>query len=95
MKRREFITLAGGAIVAWPLVAGAQQAGKIPRIGWIILGSPAGSDADVFSYYDSFRAGLGDGLRAPWLPVDLLLVAPGRLSRLFRLWRRAPLQFVF
>ena len=60
MKRREFITLAGGAIVAWPLVAGAQQAGKIPRIGWIILGSPAGSDADVFSYYDSFRAGLGD-----------------------------------
>ena len=38
----------------------AQQAGKIPRIGWIILGSPAGSDADVFSYYDSFRAGLGD-----------------------------------
>ena len=60
MKRREFITLAGGAIVAWPLVAGAQQAGKIPRIGWIILGSPAGSDADVFSYYDSFRGGLGD-----------------------------------
>ena len=60
MKRREFITLAGGAIVAWPLVAGAQQAGKIPRIGWIILGSPAGSDADVFSYYDSFRAGLAD-----------------------------------
>ena len=38
----------------------AQQAGKIPRIGWIVLGSPAGSAADVFSYYDSFRAGLSE-----------------------------------
>jgi putative ABC transport system substrate-binding protein len=38
----------------------AQQAGKIPRIGWIILGAPAGGFADIFSYYDSFRAGLGD-----------------------------------
>ena len=38
----------------------AQQAGKIPCIGWIVLGSPAGSAADVFSYYDSFRAGLSE-----------------------------------
>ena len=60
MKRREFITLLGGAAAAWPIAARAQQAGKIPRIGWIVLGSPAGSVADVFSYYDSFRAGLGD-----------------------------------
>jgi putative tryptophan/tyrosine transport system substrate-binding protein len=58
VRRREFVTLLGGA-AAWPLTARAQ-ARKIPRIGWIILGSPAGALPDVFSYYDSFRAGLRD-----------------------------------
>jgi ABC-type uncharacterized transport system substrate-binding protein len=60
VKRREFISLLGGAAAAWPIAARAQQDRTIPRIGWIVLGSPAGSVADVFSYYDSFRAGLSD-----------------------------------
>ena len=60
MRRREFITAIGGVATAWPLGVRAQQAGKIPRIGWIILGAPAGGFADIFSYYDSFRAGLSD-----------------------------------
>ena len=54
MRRREFITLLGGAAVAWPVAVRAQQPTKTYRIGMLELVSPALNTAQL----DAFRKGL-------------------------------------
>ena len=91
LKRREFVTLLGGAAVAWPLAARAQQRERMRRIGMNV----ADSDPEGRAYLDAFvgrlselgwsvgrniridyRSTLGDAARIRTTAVELLLLAP-------------------
>jgi putative ABC transport system substrate-binding protein len=56
MRRREFITLLGGAAATWSLAARAQQAERVRRIG-VLLNAPA-DDPNFLVWVDAFRQAL-------------------------------------
>jgi ABC-type uncharacterized transport system substrate-binding protein len=58
IKRREFITLLGGATMAWPLAARAQQGERMRRIGVLIGSATDADDMDVRARLAAFEQGL-------------------------------------
>ena len=57
MRRREFMTAVGGAVIAWPLPARAQQARKVSRIG--VLWHAANEEEEEV-YLSALRRGFSD-----------------------------------
>ena len=54
LRRREFITLLGGAAAGWPLAVRAQQAGKIPTVGYLWH---AASPQEEVPYFGALQEG--------------------------------------
>src|SRR6478609_4440072 len=59
MRRREFITLFGGAAATWPLAVRAQK--SLPRIGWLVFGDAKLGPIDQSLKDALAQAGLFDG----------------------------------
>jgi putative ABC transport system substrate-binding protein len=56
MRRREFITLLGGAAAAWPLAVHAQQGERMRRIG--ILMNATAEETEAQTYVAAFQQGM-------------------------------------
>jgi putative ABC transport system substrate-binding protein len=56
IKRREFITLLGGAVVPWTVVARAQQGGSIKRVGFLTLLSLKDEEGVFAAFLDGLRS---------------------------------------
>jgi putative ABC transport system substrate-binding protein len=91
MRRREFITLLGGAAAAWPLAAGAQQAERVRRVGVLLGGSTATGRPEVAAFVQAlqqlgwtdgrnlkieYRSGLGNAADVRKHAQELVALAP-------------------
>jgi putative ABC transport system substrate-binding protein len=54
--RRKFLATLGGAAAAWPLAARAQRSATMPRVGWLVTGSPTSYRFSLAAFRDGLRA---------------------------------------
>jgi putative ABC transport system substrate-binding protein len=88
MRRRDFITLIGGAVAAWPLAGRAQS--RRARIGWFTVAP--------HPYIDAFRRGMGE---QGWIEGENLVIEhtyadghPERLPGLAAVLARVPYDLI-
>jgi putative ABC transport system substrate-binding protein len=78
MKRREFMSLFGGAAAAWPLAARAQQPGKVPKVGFLFPGTETVGPLRIAEFLEGLQA---VGYRVPDQVELVARVAGGDPSR--------------
>ena len=96
MKRREFITLLGGAAAAWSLAAHAQQPDRMRRIG--VLMNLAADDAEGQARIAAFvqalqRLGWSDGATFGSTTAGQLATLVGLRDTPRNCWRSRPTSF--
>ena len=79
MKRREFVTLLGGAAAVWPLAAQAQQGERARRIG--ILNPFGDDDLEVQANVAAFRQTLKSWVGPTAATSALTIVGAARTQR--------------
>jgi putative ABC transport system substrate-binding protein len=55
VRRREFITLIGGAVISWPFAVHAQQSGKLPIVGFLGQTTRSGGSEWVAAFVQRLR----------------------------------------